>query len=114
MHVLYFYPSSLAILLGHQRILLLLLPLLLIPILVCEMTKSYNKRCSCMVFVLYYTIGAHQQPWHFSVVSSQDLKARIREAVEEEEQVNYDRRMKQSWKDNLAPIFKNSALHKDG
>jgi iodotyrosine deiodinase len=58
--------------------------------------------------------GAHQQPWHFSVVRDAAKKAAIREAVEREEQVNYDKRMKQAWKDDLAPIFKNSALHKDG
>lgn len=56
--------------------------------------------------------GAHQQPWHFSIVQCPVKRGAIREAVEQEEQINYDRRMKQAWKDDLAPIFKNSALHK--
>ena len=55
--------------------------------------------------------GAHQQPWHFSVVRCPAKKLAIRHAVEREEQQNYDRRMKQAWKDDLAPIFKNSTLH---
>ena len=58
--------------------------------------------------------GAHQQPWHFSVVRDPAIKAAIREVVELEEQANYDKRMKQAWKDDLVPLFKNSALHKEG
>lgn len=55
--------------------------------------------------------GAHQQPWHFSVVHCPAKRLAIRQAVEREEQQNYDRRMKQAWKNDLAPIFKNSTLH---
>jgi hypothetical protein len=58
--------------------------------------------------------GAHQQPWHFSVVKSPDLKSQIRAVVEKEEQQNYDKRMKKTWVEDLEPIFKDSALHKDG
>lgn len=58
--------------------------------------------------------GAHQQPWHFCIVQDPGKKAAIREEVERAEQLNYDKRMKQSWKDDLEPIFKNSALHQDG
>ena len=29
--------------------------------------------------------GANQQPWHFAVVASQEIKTKIREAAEEEE-----------------------------
>jgi len=58
--------------------------------------------------------GAHQQPWHFNVVSSATLKAEIRALVEAEEQVNYDRRMSEAWKNDLAPIFEGSALHQGG
>jgi hypothetical protein len=58
--------------------------------------------------------GAHQQPWHFSVVRDPEKKAAIREVVEREEQLNYDKRMKEAWKQDLEPIFKNSALHQGG
>jgi hypothetical protein len=36
--------------------------------------------------------GANLQPWTFCVVSNDSLKARIREIVEAEEQINYSRR----------------------
>lgn len=58
--------------------------------------------------------GAHQQPWHFCVVRDPATKAAIRTVVEREEQLNYDKRMKQSWKNDLEPIFRNSALHQGG
>jgi iodotyrosine deiodinase len=41
--------------------------------------------------------GAHCQPWRFCVVKSEDLKSKIRQAVEREEQSNYDSRMRKSW-----------------
>ena len=52
--------------------------------------------------------GAHQQPWHFSIVQNANLKQQIRDVVEQEEQINYDKRMKQSWLADLNPIFKDS------
>ena len=36
--------------------------------------------------------GANLQPWTFCVVSNENLKERIREIVEDEEQINYSRR----------------------
>ena len=48
--------------------------------------------------------GAHQQPWRFILVKSQEKKKRIRELVEREEQLNYDRRMKKSWVADVAPL----------
>lgn len=45
--------------------------------------------------------GAHCQPWFFAIVSDPSLKAQIREAVEAEEQVNYDSRMKKTWVDDV-------------
>jgi hypothetical protein len=58
--------------------------------------------------------GAHQQPWHFNIISNPNLKSKIREYVEQEEQINYDKRMSESWKNDLAPIFKDSTLHENG
>ncbi|KAI1726180.1 nitroreductase family domain-containing protein [Ditylenchus destructor] len=41
--------------------------------------------------------GANLQPWSFCVVGSNSIKLRIREIVEEEEQINYARRMGAKW-----------------
>jgi iodotyrosine deiodinase len=48
--------------------------------------------------------GAHQQPWRFVVVSDSQVKHAIREAAEDEERENYERRFPQEWKDALAPL----------
>ena len=48
--------------------------------------------------------GAHQQPWTFVVVSDPELKARLREAAEEEERRNYAGRMSDEWIAALAPL----------
>lgn len=48
--------------------------------------------------------GAHKQPWTFVAVSDPDTKARIREAAEREERINYERRFSEEWKRDLAPL----------
>jgi len=49
--------------------------------------------------------GAHKQPWRFVAVRSAEVKARIREAAEEEERINYlDNRMNDEWQEALAPL----------
>ena len=48
--------------------------------------------------------GAHKQPWKFCAVSSSDLKSKIREAAEKEEQENYNSRMSERWLKDLAPL----------
>lgn len=37
--------------------------------------------------------GAHTEPWTYVVISDPDVKAKVREIVEQEEKINYDRRM---------------------
>ena len=37
--------------------------------------------------------GAHTEPWTFVVVRDPEIKMRIREIVEEEEEINYTQRM---------------------
>jgi iodotyrosine deiodinase len=49
--------------------------------------------------------GAHGQPWHFAYITNPDIKRQIRDAVEEEEKVNWEKRMSESWKDDLADIM---------
>eukprot|EP01083_Nonionella_stella_P279646 951261_1 len=51
--------------------------------------------------------GAHTSPWTFVVVRDQEKRKAIRKVVETEEQINYDRRMKQTWVDALAPVINN-------
>jgi iodotyrosine deiodinase len=41
--------------------------------------------------------GANLQPWTFCVVHSEGIKKKLREIVEEEEQINYTRRMGAKW-----------------
>ena len=48
--------------------------------------------------------GANHQPWHFAVVSSPDLKHRIRLAAEEEERAFYSGKAGREWLEALAPL----------
>jgi nitroreductase len=48
--------------------------------------------------------GAHKQPWHFVIVKDPALKAEIRRQAEIEERESYERRMPQSWLDDLEPL----------
>lgn len=48
--------------------------------------------------------GANLQPWHFAVVTSQEVKSAIRKAAEEEEREFYNNRAPEEWLDVLAPL----------
>jgi nitroreductase len=48
--------------------------------------------------------GANHQPWHFAVVSSSELKHRIRLAAEDEERAFYAGKAGQEWLEALAPL----------
>jgi iodotyrosine deiodinase len=48
--------------------------------------------------------GANHQPWHFAVVTSPDLKRRIRLSAEEEERVFYAGKAGREWLEALAPL----------
>jgi len=48
--------------------------------------------------------GANHQPWHFAVVESAELKARIRAAAEEEERAFYAGKASDEWLEALAPL----------
>jgi nitroreductase len=48
--------------------------------------------------------GANHQPWHFAVVSSPDLKHRIRIEAEKEEEAFYAGKAGQEWLEALAPL----------
>jgi len=48
--------------------------------------------------------GANHQPWHFAVVTSPDLKHRIRLEAEKEEAAFYSGKAGQEWLEALAPL----------
>ena len=48
--------------------------------------------------------GAHKQPWKFCVVSSSEIKQKIRAAAEKEETENYENRMSDRWLKDLEPF----------
>ena len=56
--------------------------------------------------------GAHCQPWQFLVVETASIKQKIREAVEEQERVNYEKRMKTEWVSAVTPMI--TKLHDNG
>ncbi|NQV76981.1 MAG: nitroreductase family protein, partial [Lutibacter sp.] len=45
--------------------------------------------------------GANKQPWTFCVVENPEIKKKIREAAEEEEQKSYNERMSDEWLEDL-------------
>ncbi len=48
--------------------------------------------------------GAHLQPWTFVAISAQELKQKIRDAAEIEEQKTYQERMPDAWREVLEPL----------
>lgn len=48
--------------------------------------------------------GAHKQPWTFAMIGDASIKEKVREAAEIEERENYQRRMPESWLQDLAPL----------
>ena len=48
--------------------------------------------------------GANHQPWHFAVIGSGAVKARVRAAAEAEERAFYDGRAGQEWLEALDPL----------
>ena len=48
--------------------------------------------------------GAHLQPWTFVAISNPELKARIREAAENEERTFYEERIPEAWGEVLSPL----------
>ncbi|XP_016354226.1 iodotyrosine deiodinase 1-like [Sinocyclocheilus anshuiensis] len=51
--------------------------------------------------------GAHTEPWTFVVVSDSDVKHKIREIIEEEEEINYKQRMGDKWVHDLKKLRTN-------
>ncbi|XP_029452405.1 iodotyrosine deiodinase 1 [Rhinatrema bivittatum] len=51
--------------------------------------------------------GAHTEPWTFVVVQDPNVKHKIREIIEEEEEVNYKKRMGEKWVNDLKRLRTN-------
>ncbi|XP_059486846.1 iodotyrosine deiodinase [Neocloeon triangulifer] len=51
--------------------------------------------------------GAHTEPWTYVVVQDPDVKAKVRQIIEEEEEINYKKRMGQQWTTDLKPLRTN-------
>ena len=51
--------------------------------------------------------GAHKQPWTFCVIRNKNLKSKIRQLAEQEERKNYESRMSDTWKEDLAHLGTN-------
>ena len=58
----------------------------------------------CVRAALSAPSGANQQPWHFVTVTDPAIKARIRDAAEEEERAFYRGRAPAAWLDALGPL----------
>uniref|UniRef100_A0A023F693 Putative nitroreductase n=1 Tax=Triatoma infestans TaxID=30076 RepID=A0A023F693_TRIIF len=48
--------------------------------------------------------GAHTEPWTYVLVSNPEIKQKIRDIVENEERINYERRMGDVWVTDLKPL----------
>ncbi|KAG9484110.1 hypothetical protein GDO78_009819 [Eleutherodactylus coqui] len=51
--------------------------------------------------------GAHTEPWTFVVVEDPEVKHKIREIIEEEEEINYRKRMGDKWVTDLKKLKTN-------
>ena len=59
---------------------------------------------SCLAAAHTAPSGANLQPWHFAVVTSPEMKRRIREAAEAEEREFYHSRAPEDWLEALKPF----------
>jgi nitroreductase len=59
---------------------------------------------SCLLAAGTAPNGANRQPWHFVVITDPELKSKIREAAETEEQDFYEHRAPPEWLEALAPL----------
>eukprot|EP00062_Callorhinchus_milii_P009698 gi/632953782/ref/XP_007892611.1/ PREDICTED: iodotyrosine dehalogenase 1 [Callorhinchus milii] len=51
--------------------------------------------------------GAHTEPWTFVVVQEPEMKRQVREIIEEEEEINYKKRMGQTWVQDIQKMRTN-------
>ncbi len=58
----------------------------------------------CLRVAVSAPSGANRQPWHFVVVTAPEIKRRLRQAAEREEEDFYQRRAPDEWLEALAPL----------
>ncbi|XP_044304764.1 iodotyrosine deiodinase 1 isoform X1 [Varanus komodoensis] len=51
--------------------------------------------------------GAHTEPWTFVIVQDKEMKHKIREIIEEEEEINYKKRMGDRWVNDVKRLRTN-------
>jgi iodotyrosine deiodinase len=51
--------------------------------------------------------GAHTEPWTYVVIKCMEMKKKIRNIIEEEEEINYKKRMGKVWTTDLRPLRTN-------
>lgn len=51
--------------------------------------------------------GVHTEPWSYILVKNQDIKQKVRDIVEYEEEINYKTRMGKTWTTDLRPLRTN-------
>jgi len=57
------------------------------------MGLPFPGRVTAILFTGTAPSGAHTEPWTYVVISDPEVKKKVREIVEEEEYINYTKRM---------------------
>lgn len=63
-----------------------------------------NAKCNALYFSATAPSGAHTEPWKFILIQDPETKAAIRDIIEEEEYLNYSKRMSRQWVTDLKPF----------
>lgn len=58
---------------------------------------TFPWRVTTLLFIGTAPSGAHTEPWTYVVISDPEVKKKVREIVEEEEHINYTKRMGMFW-----------------
>lgn len=73
--------------------------------------RSFSNRAvpravieNCLLTAGTAPSGANRQPWHFAVVSNAEIKKKIRQAAEKEEEAFYGGRAPDDWLESLRPF----------
>lgn len=67
----------------------------------------FIKKLSFFYILATAPSGAHTQPWTYLLVSSDEMKQKVREIVEFEEEINYKKRMGVTWTTDLLALKTN-------
>lgn len=62
-----------------------------------NMGLPFPWKVTMQLFIGTAPSGAHTEPWTYVVISDPEVKKKVREIVEEEEHINYTKRMGMFW-----------------